>query len=362
MKYAVISDLHANLAALELVLKDAASCGAQKVVCLGDIVGYGPLPAETFRLIQKTASVIVAGNHDDAVSGRMDPSDFIDLASDAVHRHRDLLSKDELKALRLLPYTAKIEGAELSHGDFTEPQEFNYIDSDEAACANFAASDAQLLFVGHTHTPCMYITGASGRVYQLEAQDFVLEEGKRYIVNTGSVGYPRESNEKCLSSYVIYDSTNKTVSFRFLPFSVSSVMQRGKNRKASRLLPLTIVSLVCVLGGALFFLGRNKAPAPQPTIAVAEKTPIDERSITLPPSAKEVRANLRLENKSYPAQVEFVFLTASGDKIRSESKHVKEGYRAAIEIPQGAVSVKFKVFEASTGKAPRIKSFLPAAK
>ena len=139
-------------------------------------------------------------------------------------------------------------------------------------------------------------------------------------------------------------------------------MQRGKNRKASRLLPLAIVSLVCVLGGALFFLGRNKAPAPQPTIAVAEKTPIDERSITLPPSAKEVRANLRLENKSYPAQVEFVFLTASGDKIRSESKHVKEGYRAAIEIPKEAVSVKFKVFEAATGKAPRIKSFLPAAK
>jgi hypothetical protein len=111
MKFAIVSDLHANLTAFERVLKDAAECGADRVVCLGDIVGYGPLPEETLLLARKTLFLAVSGNHDDAVSGRLDAQEFIDLAQDAVERHRQQLSNESLSYLKSLPHTAEIEGA-----------------------------------------------------------------------------------------------------------------------------------------------------------------------------------------------------------------------------------------------------------
>lgn len=362
MKYAVISDLHANLTALKAVMSDAAALGAESLVCLGDITGYGPLPAETLSLVKKSAALAVAGNHDDAVSGRIDPADFIDLAGDAVERHRSALSKDDLGFLSSLPYTAKIEGALLAHGDVTDPAAFNYIDDDDSAAANFEATDEQIVFVGHTHVPCIYITGASGRVYRLEAQSFVIEEGKRYIVNPGSVGYPRENDGKCFSSYALYDSAAKTVTFRFLPFLVSSVMQRGTDRGKKRILPIAMASALCAAAATVFLLPREDAPgAPNAPAVAAEKPSLAEKTLTLAPSAKKTRANLTLERGSPPAQVETIFLAPGGEKIKTESKHVKIAFSLALKIPEGAVSVKFKVFEATAGKPPRIKSFSPAA-
>ena len=214
MIYAIVSDIHANLDALDRVLADARACGAERVVCLGDVVGYGPRPAEAVARVREACAATVAGNHDDAVSGRMDAADFIDLAGDAVRRHRDALSPDALAWLAALPYSASIEGAALAHGDATDPAKFYYVESEDDARANFEATDAQLLFVGHTHVPCVFLTGASGAVYRITAQDFTLEDGKRYIVNPGSVGYPRETDGKCMSSYVIYDSAEKTVCSR----------------------------------------------------------------------------------------------------------------------------------------------------
>ena len=103
MKYAVISDIHANLQALDAVLADAEAQGAEKTVCLGDVVGYGPLPAETLRRVRAAAETVIAGNHDDAVSGRISADDFIDLAAEAVRRHRLALSETDIAWLRSLP-------------------------------------------------------------------------------------------------------------------------------------------------------------------------------------------------------------------------------------------------------------------
>ena len=143
MRYAIISDIHANESALRHVLEDAAAQGAETVVCLGDVVGYGPLPKETLALIRRTAAITLAGNHDDAVSGRQSANDFIDLAGDAVKRHREALDADALTWLRALPYDCRLEGVIAAHGDFTDPKAFNYIDDEASAEANFAATDAQ---------------------------------------------------------------------------------------------------------------------------------------------------------------------------------------------------------------------------
>ena len=95
MKYAIISDIHANVTALECVFADARANGAEKIVCLGDVVGYGPLPAEAVALVRRECFIVLAGNHDDAVSGRGDSSTFIDLAKEAVERHRAALSDED---------------------------------------------------------------------------------------------------------------------------------------------------------------------------------------------------------------------------------------------------------------------------
>ena len=239
MKYAVISDVHANLQALETVLKDAEAQGAEKVVCLGDVVGYGPLPAETLRRVRSAAETVIAGNHDDAVSGRISADDFIDLAADAVKRHRQALSEEELAWLKSLPYTAELEGAIAAHGDFTDSPAFNYMMDGSTVSANLKATDAQLMFVGHTHVPGVYLVGRSGKIYRIDPEDFTLEDHKRYIVNPGSVGYPRENKGQCYSSYVLYDSTQHTIQFRLLPFTVASVMQ-PQSRILSRLRHLRI--------------------------------------------------------------------------------------------------------------------------
>ena len=193
MKYAIISDIHANLTALKNVLADSKAQGVEKIVCLGDVVGYGPLPAETVALARKECFIVLAGNHDDAVSGRGDASTFINLAKEAVERHRAALSEEDVAWLKSLPYTCTIDKAVAAHGDVFDPPKFYYILDEKGAEANFAKSDARLVFVGHTHEPAIFLTGRSGAVYKTGPQDFTIEEHKRYIVNPGSVGYPREA-------------------------------------------------------------------------------------------------------------------------------------------------------------------------
>ena len=363
MKYAVISDLHANLSALRHVLADTLKMGVERIVCLGDVVGYGPLPAETVELIRRSASVVLAGNHDDAVSGKIDASDFIDLAGDAVERHRAQLPKDDIAWLRSLPYTAKLDGAVTAHGDLTDPESFNYVDSEESAAKNFAKTDEQLVFVGHTHTPCIYLTGSSGRIYRLDPQDFVVEDGKRYIVNPGSVGYPREADGKCFSTYVVYDSATRTVTFRSIPFAVSSVMQRGGRKRSARALPYAAVAIALLATAAVaYFALPNGSPHP----ATEERSASDDalpalatKSLTLPPSAKTVRANLHLGKRSSPVQIETTFLDASGKTLSQESKQVKKSYSRAITVPKGATSVRFRVLKTADADKPTITSFTP---
>ena len=382
MRYAIISDIHANPEALQRVLSDAAKHGVENIVCLGDIVGYGPLPAEAIAAVRKSAAIAIAGNHDDAVSGRMKAADFIGLAGDAVSRHRASLSKGDIAYLKSLPHTASIDGAVVSHGDLADPERFRYIDSEQSAAENFAASDAQLAFVGHTHVPCIYIVGASKRIYRLGPEDFVLEDGKRYIVNVGSVGYPRESGGQCNSTYAIYDSTARSVVFRSIPFSVSSMLQRGA---ADRSRPLVIaaiaVAAIAVAGvAATSFLAANRRqsqPVPELPVAdaanVAEPTaaeprqrdsaPLAEKSVALPLGCRKVHANLSLVKGSAPALLKISFYAKDGGELPPTMQTVKAFSSKGFQAPAGAVRAKISVHRASeSGAAPDIRLFAPSAK
>lgn len=356
--------MHANPAALEKVVSDARRCGAGAFVCLGDTVGYGPLPSEAVSAVRSIAQIVLAGNHDAAVSGMADASDFIDLAGEAASRHRRALSRDDLAWLRSLPTSANAADAAFAHGDLTDPAAFNYVDSEEAAAANFAATDAQIAFVGHTHVPEMFVVGASGTVHRLAPQDFVREDGKRYIVNVGSVGYPRESDGTCLSSYVLYDTDERAVRFRFLPFSVASVMQRGAAPSRRRATAVVIASLAAAaaVAAAAFAMRRTAAqPESAPVAEQAEAArPVAEKAVGLEGGCRYVRPNLQIEGSA--VQLDMAFHGDSGEVVAGgESLTVKRSCKRKFKVPPDARKAVFSVRRIREGDATRIAEFAPEA-
>ena len=232
MRYAIISDIHANEAALRAVLTDAADARAEKIVCLGDVMGYGPDPVSTLELVYRRVHVCLAGNHDDAITKRFPTTDFTPFAAQAVERQRTARSQEAIEWLRRLPHVCEFpgpyEGAEgafaCAHGEFADPKHFNYVLEPEEAMPSWLERSEQLLFVGHSHKPGIFVLGASGKPHMLEPADFVLEPNKRYLVNVGSVGYPRSG--ACRSFYCIYDDLSRSVFFRSLPFDLEAYRAR----------------------------------------------------------------------------------------------------------------------------------------
>ena len=370
MVYAIISDVHANAIALSAVLEDARRCGAKKLLCLGDVVGYGPEPESTVSTIRARAAFTLAGNHDDAVSGRLDASDFIDLAADAVSRHREALSEENLAWLKSLPYTYNGKSFLCAHGDFTSPRTFEYVSDEQEAAANFAATKAQLMFVGHSHVPGIFLTGASGKVYSLPPTDFTLEDGKRYIVNPGSVGYPRTNGNVCESTYVLYDDAEKTVSFRRLPFTVRSVMQTGRNPK--RLKKRIVAAIACAAGvaagAAAWMFAPERRVETVTEVLTNSVTKVVEKVVAIRQidrtencilfsTDKKVRVEVKLDKGSPAAQIQLVFKDESGKILWEERWTAKKSKKATVSVPQGAASATLSAGRASGDTSATFDTF-----
>lgn len=348
MLIAVISDIHANVQALEAVIADAKARGVDNFICLGDIVGYGASPRESLELVRATCSVVLAGNHDDAVSWRLQLDDFVPEARDSVLRHRSALTRADIAYLSSLPYTFQAAGSDpqlaFSHADFVDPPKFYYTSDTNDAAANFAARSEQILFVGHTHVPELFVTGESGNVYRLDAQDFTFEQGKRYIVSVGSVGYPRATNGFCESSYVIYDDESRSVTFHTVPFRLSSLLDNKPVRNRGRMLLFALFAVVLAVFAVLFLVRTDSAAPSEPTVQPAPQLSPADSSVTnltlsVSSSAASFRPNLKLAATSAPARVMMVFRTADGSTLKMEEKLVKRSFAAKYALPKGTDSV-----------------------
>ena len=229
MKYAIISDLHANLEALQAVLEDA-SPKADAVVCLGDIVGYNANPHECLRLVRETCAVVIAGNHDQAACGVRRYDDFNDWARQAMDWTRQRLSAAEVDYLKVLPGTAPFGNGWLAaHGSPRDTDEylFDRLGFEVAfdSLRRFRP-DVRGCFVGHTHLPMIWECSAEGRVVQVRAESRVvtLDPACRYIVNPGSVGQPRNGNP--LAAYAILDEATSRVEFRRVPYDIAAAQEK----------------------------------------------------------------------------------------------------------------------------------------
>ncbi len=220
MRYAIVADIHANLPAWNTVLTDLASLRVDRIVCLGDIVGYGPEPAAVLASVYRHVDGFCLGNHDAVVAGKLDAGLFNDRARAAIAWTAGQLGARAAGFLGGMPLTLTGPGFRCAHGDFAAPAAFRYVIEPTDALASWQAVPEPLLFVGHSHVPALFVLGASGVPHRIEAQDFVLEEGKRFLVAAGSVGHPRDRDAR--ACYCIYDTADSSVRWRRVAFDLDA--------------------------------------------------------------------------------------------------------------------------------------------
>ena len=225
MRFAVISDIHSNIEALSEVLRVAESHKVDRIVSLGDVVGYGASPNPCCDLVRSAAEVTLLGNHDAAVAGRMDYSFYYEAARRALDWSTEVLTEENLGWLRSLPYTYRIGSVGFCHGSPVEPRSYEYIFALEQAreLAEFAADLPEVTFIGHSHL-CKAFAIGSSEVNDVVAQKFGIRHGYKYIISVGSVGQPRDyDNRAC---FVICDTTARTVEYLRVEYDIAASAQK----------------------------------------------------------------------------------------------------------------------------------------
>ena len=157
MRFAILSDVHANLEALEAVLADARARKCTRFVCLGDVVGYNASPGECVRLIRELDCPVVKGNHDDAASRRAPPGDFNEIAERAIAWTRDRLTEEDKEWLRGLPLQTRVHDFTIVHATLDTPGQWGYVFNNLDAAASFTYQHTTVCFFGHTHVPVVFI-------------------------------------------------------------------------------------------------------------------------------------------------------------------------------------------------------------
>lgn len=217
MRLAVLSDIHANLAALDAVREDLPTVDETWV--LGDIVGYGPQPNEVIRALQEMGARSVMGNHDGAAIGTVDVSWFNPDAASAIEWTAEVVDDNARAYLASLPEVRRDGELTAVHGSPRDPT-WEYVTGPGIAAANLAAFDTRLCLHGHTHVPVIFHAD-DGRMEIVPATPDVplrLDAG-RALVNPGSVGQPRDGNPA--ASYLVIDTEAGNVEFRRVAYDVA---------------------------------------------------------------------------------------------------------------------------------------------
>ncbi|MEW6001386.1 MAG: metallophosphoesterase family protein [Nitrospirota bacterium] len=225
MLYAVLSDVHSNLEALEAVLKDVDKKEIGDILFLGDAVGYGPNPNECVELLSERCKILLAGNHDWGSIGLTDIAYFNEDARNALEWTRSVLTEKNVRKLRAFPVKKEIQrdGIFLVHSTPKEPEEWHYLFTLWDAEINFQYFNSRFCFLGHSHLPFIVEKLPSGELvtYKKEAP---IGESERYIVNAGSVGQPRDGDPR--ACYAIIN--NNKVKLVRVPYDIETVQKKMK--------------------------------------------------------------------------------------------------------------------------------------
>lgn len=230
-RLALISDIHANREALEAVMRDVNSVGVDLVICLGDVVGYGPDPEVCLDIVAGACGVMIRGNHDEAALREEVAETFNDRARRAMDFTRNRMSQGLTMLIESMRDSAEIDGVTFTHGCFG-PRPFRYVWSPDEATYAFEHLPTAVGAVGHTHIPGVFVrhtrvSDSRGAVDSFESPSGVevsLSTAARVIVNPGSVGQPRDRNPD--ASWGVLDTGRRTFRVRRVSYDIDAVQRK----------------------------------------------------------------------------------------------------------------------------------------
>jgi diadenosine tetraphosphatase ApaH/serine/threonine PP2A family protein phosphatase len=229
MRIGVISDIHSNLPALEAVLADVDREAPDELWCLGDIVGYGPHPNECVDLVRSRAALSLCGNHDLAVIGTIDSTDFTGDAGAAARWTAEELGQPQAEWLRGLRPSAERKGFELYHGSPRDPV-WDYELSEQVALISILETTAPLVLVGHSHVALGIGWDDAELTGGLAPEGTELELGaRRWLLNPGSVGQPRDGDPR--AAWLLVDEAAGRASFRRVTYPVAETQAAIRDRR-----------------------------------------------------------------------------------------------------------------------------------
>jgi len=223
LRYALISDIHSNLEALNAVLEALEKERVDQYICLGDIVGYAADPNECTEIVREVADVAILGNHDSAALDMTRIEGFNPLARTAISWTGDTLSSKNKKYLESLSTSMVLKGGLVVHSSPSNPAMWRYIFSIDDAKMEFHHFIQRACFVGHSHQPVTFVNSKNRVIVDARAR-LDIEEENRYIINVGSVGQPRDLDPR--ASYAIYDTARKTVQIKRAEYDIETARRK----------------------------------------------------------------------------------------------------------------------------------------
>ena len=220
LRIAIIADIHANLEALQAVLERIHALNVDEIVCLGDIVGYNGNPNECADILRRDKILSVLGNHDACAAGLEEPYRFNALARSALLWTREQLTEENRSFLLELPREKRVHDCILFHGSIHDTN--RYILSRDDVEQNFQSlaglpGALHFGFFGHTHIR-MALCDNQGSVLMRKALELALSPDKRYLINPGSVGQPRDGDPR--AAFLVYDATDHVVFFHRVEYVI----------------------------------------------------------------------------------------------------------------------------------------------
>jgi predicted phosphodiesterase len=222
MRFAIISDLHANLEATEAVLGDAHERECTHFVCLGDVVGYNANPHECVEIVQKLDCPVVKGNHDEQASLEESSRDFNPLAEMAINWTRAQLTEEDKNWLRDLRLSRQVRDFAIVHATLDTPEQWGYVFNTLDAAASFTYQDTTVCFFGHTHVAGAFVRDDG--VKRVKVDKLMIDENKKYFINTGSVGQPRDGDWR--AAYCIYHIEQNLVEQRRVNYDLGGAQDK----------------------------------------------------------------------------------------------------------------------------------------
>jgi predicted phosphodiesterase len=223
MKYGFFSDVHANLEALKACIIDFRSEKLDKVYFLGDAVGYGPYPDECVKLINEISAVKLMGNHDYAALGLMETDYFNQYAAESMGWTKSSISPKTTEIMADFELQFELGDILLVHASPREPELWHYILDMDDAKESFDYFKQKICLVGHTHRPYIVYQEKTGDAVLSKLTEEILTEDRRYLINIGSVGQPRDGDPR--SCYLIYNVEHNSTQHKRVAYDVKATQK-----------------------------------------------------------------------------------------------------------------------------------------